>query len=271
MCKEAKTLATVLKMAALVKRISPPGWLHFKNWLLVSTRDIQKGNFKRRKTKLSSKRIFELVTEDILIVPPKPPKDVSCSKYKKINGMYDEEVSNPYFEFRNKLCQDFLARDENFFICHRNPVTAKTIYEYKLTMKEKGFRLHFGMTNNLLRKNIPGTKFEALAPYLASHNVLITSRNPEEADFRKLPAVLRKMPEFILLGGYIDGILLSREGITQYTKLPDKEISHSETAGILSLVAGGKTSSLLYSHAQTLGVNLKQYEKQLRGDEENDS
>lgn len=50
------------------------------------------------------------------------------------------------------------------------------------------------------RKNIPGTKFEALAPYLASHNVLITSRNPEEADFRKLPAVLRKMPEFILLG-----------------------------------------------------------------------
>ncbi|XP_062606856.1 large ribosomal subunit protein uL10m-like [Saccostrea cucullata] len=254
-------------MAVLLKKISP-GWQQLNNWGFVTIRCIQKGNFKKRKSNVMSKRVFELVTEDIVIVPPRPPRDVSCTKYKRANKMYEEEVPNPYFEYRNKLCQEFLARDENFFICHRNPVTAKVVHDYRLTMKEKGFRLQFGMTNTLLKKNIPGTKFEALAPYLVSHNVLITGS--EGADFRKLPAVLRKMPEFILLGGYIDGILLSRESILQYSKFPDIEVGHSEIAGVLSLAAGGKTSTLLNSHAQTLGANLKQYEKQLHGDDEND-
>lgn len=50
----------------------------------------------------------------------------------------------------------------------------------------------------------------------------------------------------------------------KYSKLPDLDTCRSETAGILSLIAGGKTSSMIYSHAQTLGANLKQYEKQIK-------
>lgn len=66
------------------------------------------------------------------------------------------------------------------------------------------------------------------------------------------------------LGGYVDGMLLSRDNLMKYSKLPDLDTCWSETAGILSLIAGGKTSSLIYSHAQTLGANLKQYEKQIK-------
>lgn len=248
-------------MAALVKRVSP-GWHLYNNWNFTTARFIQKGNFRRKKRTLTSQRVFLLATEEIVIAPPKPPKDISCTKYKAASNMYKEEVPNPYFEFRNKLCKEFLEKDESFLICHRNPVTASAVYDYRMKLKQKGFRLVFGMTNTLLRKNIPGTKFEALAPYLVSHNVLITSSNG--SDFRSLPALLRKMPEFILLGGYVDGMLLSRDNLMKYSKLPDLDTCRSETAGILSLIAGGKTSSLIYSHAQTLGANLKQYEKQIK-------
>lgn len=59
-------------------------------------------------------------------------------------------------------------------------------------------------------------------------------------------------------------MLLSRDNLMKYSKLPDLDTCRSETAGILSLIAGGKTSSLIYSHAQTLGAKLKQYEKQIK-------
>ncbi|XP_022337592.2 large ribosomal subunit protein uL10m-like [Crassostrea virginica] len=248
-------------MAALVKKLSP-GWHLCNNWFLITTRNLQKGNFRVRKSKLTSKRMFELVTEEFVKVPPKPPRDISCTRYKKAHNEYSEEEENPYYEFRNRMCQEFLKKDENFCICHRNPISAKTVYDYKIKLKEKGFRPLFGMTNTLLRKNIPDTKFEVLAPYLVSHNVLIT--NAEGGDFRSLPKLLKKMPEFILLGGYIDGKLLSKEDITNFSKLPDLEICQSETAGILSLISGGKTSSLFHSHIQTLGANMKQYEKQMK-------
>ena len=68
----------------------------------------------------------------------------------------------------------------------------------------------------------------------------------------------------LLSGGYIDGKLLSKEDITNFSKLPDLEICQSETAGILSLISGGKTSSLFLSHIQTLSANMKQYEKQMK-------
>ena len=61
--------------------------------------------------------------------------------------------------------------------------------------KNSGVKSYFDIIN---RKNIPDTKFEVLAPYLVSHNVLIT--NAEGGDFRSLPKLLKKMPEFILLG-----------------------------------------------------------------------
>ena len=35
--------------------------------------------------------MFELVTEEFVKVPPKPPRDISCTRYKKAHNEYSEE------------------------------------------------------------------------------------------------------------------------------------------------------------------------------------
>lgn len=70
------------------------GWHLYNNWNFTTARFIQKGNFRRKKRTLTSQRVFLLATEEIVIAPPKPPKDISCTKYKAASNMYKEEVVN---------------------------------------------------------------------------------------------------------------------------------------------------------------------------------
>lgn len=70
------------------------GWHLYNNWNFTTARFIQKGNFRRKRRTLTSQRVFLLATEEIVIAPPKPPKDISCTKYKAANNIYKEEVVN---------------------------------------------------------------------------------------------------------------------------------------------------------------------------------
>jgi hypothetical protein len=42
---------------------------------------------------------------------------------------------------------------------------------------------------------------------------------------------------FSLLGGFVDDVLLTREGLTRYSRLPSIHELHSELVGLLSLPA----------------------------------
>ena len=61
-------------------------------------------------------------------------------------------------------------------------------------------------------------------------------------------------------GGFLEGRLLSREGLVQAAALPSLDMLLGETVNVLNSAAS-KTSSLLSSQQLQLSCNLQQYIK----------
>lgn len=94
--------------------------------------------------------------------------------------------------------------------------------------------------------------------------VSIPDINPKTVE--DIVKVLDKTKDrLILLGGQIDGSVMTREGVDKFKTLPSIEQLRSELAGVLTMLGGAGLVQTLESSSKMLYLTLKSREKDMEG------
>lgn len=142
----------------------------------------------------------------------------------------------------------------------------------------------------VMKSFLPGSVYSNMQPLFIGQTVLFVSKEPK---VKEMLQVLRSSPQMLLLGEHfipicllhnslqysfhvgickrvkiivfpgacIENMLLSREGILNYSKMPSMHTVHGELVGGLSLMTS-HTVSMLRRHPAHLSALLQQYIKQ---------
>lgn len=202
------------------------------------------------------RRVYEEITKPI--IPGKYPTYLKGSCQDPNAGANQPEEVNPYEEFLIKQLKKKIESSKMILICHKMPCTNIRLREIKIDLNLKGMEFSM-LNNNHMRTVIEGTELENLSLLLHTDNVLITS---PEVNVKDAWNILRKAPELVILGGFCQDRLMSKNQLQEYTKLPPIEQLLGELVSCLNLVSGARTSALLNAHQQNLSTNLQQYHKQ---------
>jgi len=84
---------------------------------------------------------------------------------------------------------------------------------------------------DILRKAMCLSKWQNLAVILQSHTIIVASKSARVFD---LLSTTKKIPELTLLGGFVNGVLSTREGLLRYSRLPSIQDLRSELVSLLS-------------------------------------
>lgn len=145
----------------------------------------------------------------------------------------------------------------------------------------------------VMRSFLPSSPYRNMQPLFIGQTVLFVSKEPKA---KEMLQVLRNTPQMLLLGelfipinwllnclqyafhigicnrvtrivfsgACIENMLLSREGILNYSKMPSMRSVHGELIGGLTLMTS-HTVSMLHRHPAHLSALLQQYIKQQQG------
>lgn len=212
-----------------------------------------KFNTKSKRPKVMERRVFEAVTKPIL------PEEIPYMKFScRDPKMAQLEEENPYEQFLIRQLRKTVEHNKTILICHRQPCSSVRLREVKIDFKLKNIYLYI-LNNTHMREVIENTEKANLSYLLTGQNIMLTA---EDVKLKEMWNILRKTPELIPLGGFVVDRLFTKNQLMAWSKLPALESQLGELVSILNLVGGGKTSSLLTSHQQTLSANLQQYHKQ---------
>ncbi|CAG2241222.1 MRPL10 [Mytilus edulis] len=248
-------------MATILQKVSQ-GCVRCTSRQWTAVRGGKKWNVQRPKPRVWKARVLESITRPIYVEDIVPISQ-SCEKLEITTQ--DTEVDE-YEEFMYKQVKKMF--DENTMILVCQMLSMPTVDKRKAinTMKDNGMRLWF-YNNRLIRRAITEySQYKNMAPWIIGSNVYVVCPEPKVKEALK---ILKKIPDFIVLGGLVENSLYSKDGLTHYSQLPNIEQLRGELVSVLNMAAGGKTHSLLESHQQTLCRNLTQYVKQKTDGEDN--
>lgn len=86
--------------------------------------------------------------------------------------------------------------------------------------------------NTLARRAAQGTSFEGLAPFLTGPTGMAISVDPV-APAKVLMAFMKKNPMLEVVGGMLNGTVVSAAGISELAKLPSKEVLIAKLLGTM--------------------------------------
>jgi large subunit ribosomal protein L10 len=86
--------------------------------------------------------------------------------------------------------------------------------------------------NTLARRATAGTPFEGVAPFLTGPTGVAISADPV-APARVLTAFAKKNPMLEIVGGVLNGTVVTAEGVTELAKLPSKEVLIGKLLGTM--------------------------------------
>ncbi|XP_078716526.1 large ribosomal subunit protein uL10m [Lampetra fluviatilis] len=189
------------------------------------------------------------VLELTKVITPKPLVPLKCIKSadvmeekNKLEMLLEREVEKLFRENRMvTICQLGPMKDEDW-VMFRHHLRKHDIYA-------KIF------PNKVVQYFLNDSKYKNLKPLFICHNVLVVSHEPR---VRELLRVLRAVPQVILLGGCVDDVLMSKQSLLDYSKLPKLEVLQSQLVGTLSHVCS-QTSSVLQQPAQNLTQIFQQH------------
>ncbi|XP_052812241.1 39S ribosomal protein L10, mitochondrial-like [Mya arenaria] len=217
----------------------------------------------RPKQQIMEKRIFEEIMAPLYDKERIPYK--SCADLQR-RRMEEEQVHDQpenilqtkYEAFLLRRLQVLIDNSKMMLICQRPSAPSYRVHDIRIDLKLAGFTFQI-LSNKHMKQLTQGTKLENLAPLLTSNNILITSPNVAIHEFMK---ATKKMPEIILLGGFVGDRLVTKDQMVEFNNLPNIDQLQGQLYASLNQVGGARTLSLLSSHQQQLTSNLQQYHKQ---------
>ncbi|KAI0212946.1 39S ribosomal protein L10, mitochondrial [Lamellibrachia satsuma] len=216
-------------------------------------------NVKRPATHLE-RNILAAITKPIYLDKPDEAFINRCSVVQRESRGVAAEQENLYEKFLVRECKKVFA--ENSMVIVAQPLATSGRKQRLINIKfvKKNLTL-MRFANSIMLQAIEDTKWANLKPLFCARSVFIVSDEPRVAD---LMAVLKKTPEFVILGGVVDNMILNRAGLARYAALPSLDLVRGELCSVLNGVVN-KTRRLLTSHQQQLAVNLDQYVKDHTG------
>jgi len=178
--------------------------------------------------------------------PIMPAQEKICGLNKTTTKL--EFEPHPYNALRAKKLRVEFEESRMILFYHRNPAKAEDERLIHNMLFKKQFFLKRGYNNETLRLAIKGSRFETAYPFTESTNGLVVSPT---ADLKTLLRMSRRMPQYILLAGIVDGAFLSREQLQWMATIPDISAVQAQTCGILSYHASNLSRNLT-SHTERL-------------------
>ncbi|XP_006739127.1 39S ribosomal protein L10, mitochondrial isoform X1 [Leptonychotes weddellii] len=181
-----------------------------------------------------------VVNPRCLPCPPSPPQEETG-----LIRLLRREIDAVFRENRMiAVCQNVaLSAEDKLLIRHR-------LRKHKILMKI--------FPNQVLKPFLEDSKYQNLLPLFVGHNFLLVSEEPK---VKEMVRVLKGVPFLPLLGGCVDGTILSRQGFISYSQLPSLAMVHGELVGGLTFHMA-QTHLLLQHQPFQLTALLDQYIRQ---------
>ncbi|XP_057364533.1 large ribosomal subunit protein uL10m-like [Daphnia carinata] len=168
----------------------------------------------------------------------------------------DEEVGK-YEELLAKLFHSRFADSQLIAIFHENSTKAHEIIKIKQMLHGHNMKMVFG-SRKIATMALANTEFE---PVLRLHVGKTAYLCSKDLQVSKLLKFTKKMASFVLLGGVVQGRLLTRNELLWCSTLPDINMLRAELCSILTSSTSQLSQSLTYQQQQ-LARSLEQHIKQ---------
>ncbi|CAH1267773.1 MRPL10 [Branchiostoma lanceolatum] len=160
---------------------------------------------------------------------------------------------NPLRDLMAKEAREVLETSGMVAVLHTDDFSGPERRVFCTKLKESDITVRF-WSNTVAGLAVQNTPYSALTTLMVGKNLYAHSLQPHVAQLMK---VLKVTPQVNLIGGLVDGLLMSKADMEHYAQLPSMEQSLGEVVSVLS--AGvGQTNQLLLTPLQQLSRNLQQ-------------
>ncbi|XP_033761788.1 39S ribosomal protein L10, mitochondrial-like [Pecten maximus] len=161
-------------------------------------------------------RIFQVVTQPLYVKEDFPVRVCPhLDHQKKLLERKGIEMG-PAEEFIYRGCERMFRENKMIIVCQNLPCPAVDVAKAKGLLNKSGLKLKV-FSNKYARMAVTGTELESMKPWFQGRNVYIVS---EEQNIMAVVRDLKKTPFLLMLGGLVDGKLLTKEGLLKLSKLP---------------------------------------------------
>ncbi|XP_064780110.1 large ribosomal subunit protein uL10m [Oncorhynchus masou masou] len=233
--------------ATLCGRLLPKqGWLP----LTQSVRHGSKAVTRHRKPMHILKQKLMAITE---YIPPKPaaPPGALTPRVKPV-----QEESGLVLLLKKDL-QTMFQDCKMIAVIQNNATNSEDMLLLKHRLHKHGIKIKF-IPNQVMRSYLADSPYINMVPLFIGQTVLFVSKEPK---VKEMLLSLRTSPQMVLLGACIEKILLSRQGVLNYAKLPSVTVVQGELVSGLTMLTS-QTASMLQRHPAHLSLILQQYLKQ---------
>ncbi|XP_033026177.1 39S ribosomal protein L10, mitochondrial [Lacerta agilis] len=186
-------------------------------------------------------------------IPPKPLIPETCIKPQ----VKQVEEENGYVKLLRRDIKQAFHESKMIAICQYNQVPANDMVLMGHRLRKYNIHVKY-FPNEVMIPFLLESKYKNLLPLFVGRNLLLMS---PETRAQEMLRVLRGVPQINLLGACVDNTILSKQGFTNYAKLPSMVTAQGEVVGALSVMTS-QTSTLLQRGPVHLTSLLDQYVKQ---------
>ncbi|XP_040885533.1 39S ribosomal protein L10, mitochondrial [Toxotes jaculatrix] len=142
-------------------------------------------------------------------------------------------------------------------VVQNNSCNAEDMMNLKYRLHKHGITIKF-FPNQVIQSFLKDSIYCNMTPLFIGPTVLFVSKEPK---LKEMLTTLRSSPQMTLLGARVENMLLSVEGIVNYSKLPSLTVVQGQLVGGLTMLTS-HTASMLQHHPAHLSALLQQYVKQ---------
>lgn len=169
----------------------------------------------------------------------------------------EEEERSKYEELLAKLFHSRFADSQLIAIFHENSTKALELMKIKQMLHGHDMKMVFG-SKKIANMALAGTEFEPILRLHLSKTAYLCSK---DLQVPKLLKFAKKMPTYVLLGGFVQGRLLTKTQLQWVATLPDINMLRAELCSILSSSTSQLSQALTYQQ-QNLSRSLELHAQQ---------
>ncbi|XP_017068604.2 39S ribosomal protein L10, mitochondrial [Drosophila eugracilis] len=170
---------------------------------------------------------------------PEPSKAKSCFKTRAERT--HQHVENPYNDIIAREIRNWLDHSKLVAIFHLNSINADEIFRVRVQLHKQNLHLK-SYGSKIIGQAVADTRYEAILPLFHSNHCIVFS--PDQQKTATLLKITRKVPQMVLLGGIVEGTMLSRNQLLTYAQMPGLQAAQAQLVHILNQASGNLVQHL---------------------------
>uniref|UniRef100_A0A0A9WJL0 Large ribosomal subunit protein uL10m n=1 Tax=Lygus hesperus TaxID=30085 RepID=A0A0A9WJL0_LYGHE len=180
------------------------------------------------------------------------PRSETCMKIPEIEK-YKTRPDNPLERIFAKELKEHFETKKLIAFLHANPIGGEDLFSARVKLKKEGMTLEV-YSKYVVKMALQGTPYEAALKLFIAHSALIFCDEPKVG---KLIKIVKKIPQYSLMAGVVEGRLLSVTQMQAYSELGDLDSARAQLVATLNSAGSGFVSRLTQAQSN-LVTNLNQ-------------